>query len=294
MRVLMLGGSGQIGFPLVCRFAERFSNSQIFATSRSGQAPRPTPNNVQFLAFDPFLDDWSTLPLVDLAYNCIGQIRESKSMSFARIHRGMSERLLRHRKGLGNPCIVQLSALGAGEHPGVPFLATKSEADQLVLAEPNSFVVRPSIVCTADTMLLRKLKQLGRISRWFGGRLIIPEGFLQAKVQPIMIEDLVDLMIAVGERGSESRVIPAVGPEPLAFGELLSLVHDRSFPAWEIPRKLLEPLIRYVVSPFFPSLINYDQFRLLFEDNVGDPVPGMQLLGRSLQDSRAFWRNPRS
>ncbi|MEL6588823.1 MAG: hypothetical protein AAFQ68_02010, partial [Bacteroidota bacterium] len=195
------------------------------------------------------------------------------------------------RSLLGNPLLVQLSALGAGEHPGVPFLATKAKADRLLLAEDNTNVVRPSIVCTANTMLLRKLKQLGRISRWFGGRLIIPQGFLQAKVQPIMIDDLVDLMIAVGERGSESRVIPAVGPEPLAFGELLTLVHDRSFPAWEIPRKLLEPLIRYVVSPFFPILINYDQFRLLFEDNVGDPGPATQLLGRSLQDSRAFWRN---
>ncbi|MEL7529782.1 MAG: hypothetical protein AAFN10_00665 [Bacteroidota bacterium] len=289
MNVLFLGGSGQIGFPTAARFAERFPMHQIWASSRSGQAPAPTPINLTFIAFDPFEDDWSLLPQVDLVYNCVGQIKASKAMSFERIHLGMSQLLIRHRAGLGNPRIVQLSALGAGEHPKVPFLATKAAADEWVLSRENTYVVRPSIVCTENTMLLRKLKQLGRISKWFGGRLILPAGFLQAKVQPIMIEDLADLLIAVGLAPKGERIMPAVGPGALRFAELLSLVHDKSFPAWEIPRKLLEPLIKYLVSPLLPSLINYDQFRLLFEDNVGDKAFGEALLQRTMADTKSFW-----
>ncbi|MEM6348958.1 MAG: hypothetical protein AAF927_34045 [Bacteroidota bacterium] len=290
MNVLFLGGSGQIGFPTACRFAERLPQYQVWASSRAGQAPGPTPDNLSFLAFDPFSDDWSQLPKVDLVYNCVGQIKASQAMSFERIHLGMSKLLVQHRTEIGNPRIVQLSALGAGEHPKVSFLATKAQADDWVLKEANSYVVRPSIVCTANTMLLRKLKQLGRISRFLGGRLLLPEGFMEAKVQPIMIEDLADLLIAVGIGPKEERIIPAVGPEPLRFAELLSLVHDKAFPVWEIPRQVLEPLIRYIVSPLIPSLINYDQFRLLFEDNVGDQAFGEAVLQRKMADTKDFWR----
>ncbi|MFK7921722.1 MAG: hypothetical protein AB8H47_07175 [Bacteroidia bacterium] len=291
MKVLFLGGSGQIGFPTACRFAERYPDYQIWASSRSGKAPGPTPSNLSFIAFDPFDDDWSKLPQLDLLYNCVGQIKASKAMSFARIHHGLSERILAKRTGLGEPRIVQLSALGAGEYPQVPFLATKASADALILSADDTYVVRPSIVCTQNTMLLRKLNQLGKISRWLGGRLILPEGFLQAKVQPIMIDDLADLLISVGVQAPREQIISAVGPEPLRFAELLHLVHDRAFPAWEIPRKLLEPLIKYVVGPLLPSLINYDQFRLLFEDNVGDKAFGEAVLGREMTDTRKFWRS---
>lgn len=289
MKILFLGGSGQIGFPTAVRFAERYPSYQIFASSRSGNSPGLIPNNLTFIAFDPFKDDWSQLPQLDLLYNCVGQIKASKAMSFERIHLGLSQQIIANRKSLGDPRIVQLSALGAGEHPKVPFLATKSLADDLILGETNTYVVRPSIVCTANTMLLRKLKQLGRMSRWLGGRLLLPQGFLQARVQPIMIEDLSELLIAVGLEPSKQRIIPAVGPEALRFAELLSLVHGKAFPAWEIPRKLLEPIIKYVVSPLIPSLINYDQFRLLFEDNVGDQAFGEAVLGRKMADTSHFW-----
>lgn len=290
MKVLFLGGSGQIGFPTACRFAECYPDSQIWASSRSGKAPGPTPANLSFIAFDPFDDDWSKLPSLDLLYNCVGQIKASKAMPFERIHHGLSKRILAKRVGLGQPRIVQLSALGAGDYPHVPFLATKARADALILAAEDTYVVRPSIVCTKDTMLLRKLKQLGKISRWLGGRLILPQGFLQANVQPLLIDDLVDLLIALGVHQSEERMIPAVGPEPLRFAELLHLVHGKAFPAWEIPRKLLEPLIKYIVSLLLPSLINYDQFRLLFEDNIGDKAFGEAVLGREMADTRGFWR----
>lgn len=268
MRILILGASGQIGFPLLQRLSHSFPQAQIVGTSRSGLAPGPLASNANMLGFDPFSDDWEVLRPCDWVYNCIGQIRESKTMPFQRIHAGLTELLLANREKLGQPRIMQLSALGAGRYPDIPFLATKAEADRRLLLEPDTVVIRPSIVWTPDTMLLRKLRQLYRMSRWLGGRVIVPQGFLQSTVQPIEIDDLTALMIAVGEGRHAERIVSAVGPEPMSFGALLEEVAGKPLPAWEIPRKVLEPLIRYIVSPLMPQLINYDQFRLLFEDNI--------------------------
>jgi uncharacterized protein YbjT (DUF2867 family) len=290
MKILILGASGQIGFPLLVYLSQLSPEHAVTGTSRRGQTSHSLPTGAKMLAFDPFVDDWTELGTFDLVYNCIGQIRASREMSFERIHEGLTEKLLEKRPGLGHPRIVQLSALGAGDHPGVPFLATKGLADARLLQEQNTAVVRPSIVCTENTMLLRKLRQLLRVAPWTAGRVVAPAGFFDAGVQPILIEDLVELLAKVGVKGSPERIVEAVGPEALSFGELLHLIAGKPVRQAAIPRWAIDPLIRFVIAPFLPRLINEDQYRLLFEDNVGSVEPVKQLLGRLPEATDGFWR----
>lgn len=276
MKILILGASGQIGYPLFLHLSQVYPQGTIVGTSRSGKRKETVAtaaSSFPLTAFDPFAEnDWTRLGTFDLVYNCVGQIRASKEMSFERIHLGLTERLLARRAQLGHPRLVQLSALGAGNYPDIPFLATKAAADVRLLAAPDTAVIRPSIVWTPNTMLLRKLRQLNQMRKWLFGRVIVPRGFLQSRVQPIEIEALTALMQRVGEGDVKTRIVPAVGAQPVSFGALLEEVAGKPVAAWEIPRKFIEPLVQYVIAPFFPSLINYDQFRLLFEDNIAESV----------------------
>ncbi|MEO0468252.1 MAG: hypothetical protein AAF206_01430 [Bacteroidota bacterium] len=280
-RIVLLGGSGQIGRPSLQHLIEQFPDAQVVGSSRSAPTGDIPPQH--WMQFDPFKDEWGRLGRADVLINCIGQIREEQ-LSFADIHLGLTQKILTHRVQLGMPRIIQLSALGAGQHPNVPFLATKAQADALLLKETDTYVVRPSIVWTPNTMLLRKLRQLLRISRWLLGHLFVPEGFLQASVQPIQIDPLTHVMAALCKGLPSVRIIDAVGPRPQSFGELLETERQQqsqNLRIHEIPRQWLDPLVLGFVARFFPGIINADQYQLLFADNVGDPSKMEALLSGS-------------
>ena len=279
--IILFGASGQIGCPTLLKLIDAYPQAKVLGTYRRTLVDG-IPREHQ-LQFDPFKDDWRKLGQPDVLINCIGQIREEQ-LSFREIHLGLTEKILRHRKRLDNPRIIQLSALGAGQHPGVPFLSTKAEADLRLLSEKDTFVVRPSIVWTPNTMLLRKLRQLLTISRWLLGHLIVPEGFLQASVQPVDIETLARLMMVLCQGTFPHRIIEAVGPRPQSFGELLAAeakAQNRSLRIHEIPRRWLDPLVLGFITRFLPGIINADQYKLLFADNTGDPSKMEEILAGS-------------
>jgi hypothetical protein len=83
-----------------------------------------------------------------------------------------------------------------------------------------------------------------------------------------------------------------VGPEAIALIDLLKIMdkyHAKKLGIWEFPRSWAAWLVRYIADPLFPHLITYDQFRLLFADNVGDPERMHRLLQRPPGSTRAFW-----
>jgi hypothetical protein len=59
----------------------------------------------------------------------------------------------------------------------------------------------------------------------------------------------------------------------------------------EIPRILTDRIVKKIVSPVFPSIINKQQYHLLFQDNIGDKSEGEKYLGSPLSDTYEFWQN---
>lgn len=294
MHILILGASGQIGSPTLLQLARDFPTAMITGTSRREKVPdQYLGSNLRFRAFDPFQSDWAELGQVDVLINCIGQIKESPACSFEMIHTGITRLMLQHRETLGNPRIIQVSALGAGQHPQVPFLATKHAADQLLLAAGEAHIIRPSIVCSPDTMLVRKIRQLYRIGKQLGGNLLVPEGFMEARIQPILVADVAALISAIVSQADVPTVIPAVGPHKIAFGELVELigtVRGKSLRLLTFPRLVAAFFVRYFIAPLFPTLITWDQFQLLFEDNIGSQHPIQNALGCMPTDTLPFWK----
>jgi uncharacterized protein YbjT (DUF2867 family) len=286
--ILILGASGRIGGDLFRQLKESWPASKITGTGRKSSED-------QMISFDPFADDWSNLPgPFDVVVNCIGAIRESRDMPYDRIHQGLTELLLQHRTLLGNPRIVQVSALGARPDHPVSFLKSKGKADELLLAQPATIVVRASVVCHPETMLQLRLKKLVEMARLSFGKLLVPRGFAQTKVQPILPSDLSALLAQAVVRDEEG-VLDAVGAETFTFRELLDMMAasaGKSLKLIEVPREIMQGFVKYFVSVWFPGILNYDQFQLLFMDNTGDKSRAETFLDRPLQSSRDFWENP--
>lgn len=282
MRIIVLGASGQIGSVI---FNGLKRAHQVIGTSR-----KPS---LKLRQFDPFDDDWLSLGTADVLINCVGQIEATDSSSFYRIHVELTKRIIEHRQSIGDPRIIQISALGASTEHKVEFLRTKGEADDLLLQHPNTTVVRPSIVCTHRTMIVRKMLMLSNISRFSFGIVTVPKGFLKTKIQPIMPTDLVDL-VEKQLYDREHCVVNAVGPESLSFHEIITMMlesRNQKMRLVEISKAIADVMVSTFVSPVFPNVINAQQYQLLFENNVADEKTVTQILGRPLTSTRQFFKD---
>ena len=167
MRTVVLGASGQIGKII---YEELKKSHEVIGTSRNSSS--------ELLQFDPFKDSWSVLGKADVLVNCVGQIEATKEFSFQKIHIELTKLIIQNRERLGNPRIIQISALGASKLSELEFFKTKGIADDQLLKNSNTVIVRPSIICTHKTMMVRKMQVLYSISRFTNGLLIVPSSFL--------------------------------------------------------------------------------------------------------------------
>lgn len=193
---------------------------------------------------------------------------------------------------MGSPRVIQISVLGAEENSDIAFLRTKAIADNLLLKHKNTFILRPSIICTHNTMLVRKISSLIKVGKAFGF-VILPGGFLDHKIQPILVQDLCMIIGNICKINYPEQVIPLVGPAEISFRNLIEFAMENSgkkIKLLEINRNFIEFFVKNFLSIFFPRLLSYDQFRLLFKDNTADVKPATILLGRNPFSTKYFWK----
>jgi dTDP-4-dehydrorhamnose reductase len=282
MRIAILGASGQIGMVIYDHLKMSY---EVVGTSRNA--------GDRFQQFDPFEDDWSVLGKPDVLINCVGQIEATAKSSFYHIHVDLTKQILSHRAQLGNPRIIQISALGASPGHKVEFLRTKGIADELLLQHPDTAVIRPSIVCTHRTMIVKKMIMLSNLAAFLFGFLPVPKGFLQTRIQPIMPEDLAEVVQEVCSR-RDIKLVEAVGPERLSFYEIIQILirnRNRKFKVIEVSKRATDLLVQTFLSRLLPNVINAQQYQLLFEDNVGPVEPCKELLGRMPLSTRDFFED---
>ena len=285
MKVIVLGASGQIGRVIYSELRNSV-NMDVIGTSRK---------DVNGLVrFEPYLDDWALLQKADILINCVGQINESPALSFEKIHCGLTELILKNSNSIGNPRIIQISALGASSNHEVRFLKTKGIADELLLKAEHATVVRPSIVCTPDTMLVKKMRMLFRLSKFTGGLLFLPKGFSAHAVQPVMDSDLACIVKHLCISKELPKILNVTGDQPISFRELITMMfttRKRPFKIVEIPKGITDILVKNIIGRLFPEIISDQQYKLLFEDNVANKSVGEYYLGRSMSSTLRFWEN---
>ena len=282
MRIVVLGASGQIGSAIYDGLG---SLHEVVGTSRQASG--------KYVRFDPIQEDWSALGKVDVLINCIGQITASRQKSFHHIHVNLTKQILRHRLQIGNPFVIQLSALGASTQHPVEFLRTKGIADDLLLQHGHAAVIRPSIVCTPGTMIVKKMFMLLKLGRLFFGVNPVPGGFLGTRIQPLMPEDLVELILNICLT-RRPGIIEAVGPQSINFRQLIQILEEninQKLRLIEVSRKVFDVMMKEVVSRLVPEILNWQQYQLIFQDNIADPFMIVRIIGRPLKSVLPFFRS---
>ncbi|WP_114783564.1 Rossmann-fold NAD(P)-binding domain-containing protein [Botryobacter ruber] len=291
MRIVVLGANGQLGSRILARLLQEYPQAQVVGCVRE-KSIASVKGNAGFLQhllpFNPFRDDWAALGKVDVLINCIGIIRETASLSFEQAHLGLTKLMLQHREQLGNPKLIQLSALGADPQSPSGFLRTKGQADALLLTQRATVVVRPSIVCTPGTMLSRKLQLVKKLCRFTGGLLLFPEQFLETKLQPVAVADLTALVSQLCLQREHPAVVEVAGKERYTLRQLLELVPTcrNILPLPQALFRMFSPLLYRL----FPALIDKEQAVLLQHDNIAETDACEKILGRPMASTLPFWQ----
>lgn len=289
-RIAIIGASGQIGRLITNALKQQFLDAEILALSRQTQLVQHG-----YTVFDPAADDWSNLGKIDILINCAGIIQESKNAAFHQVHVDLIYSIIENRQLINNPRIIHISALGADPLHPIAFLKTKGIGDQILLKQQDTYILRPSIVCTPNALLVQKFKILFELSsRYLFNLTLLPTGFSKTRIQPVMPVDLEKVVVELCKQNPEQKIWNVVGAEEISFGwlmELASKVRNQKLTTIEIPKNLVASVTKNFISVWFPGLINYDQFQLLFKDNIADKRPMEQLIGKKAESTIAFWEN---
>lgn len=291
MRIVILGANGQVGREVFRQCCHHYPAAEVIGCVRQFHLHFEgcTGNKHQHsFVFDPFSDEWSRLGKADVLVNCVGIIRESGDFTFERAHIGLTRLILKHREMLGDPRVVQVSVLGADKKSSSRFMSTKAIADEDLIKEENTCVVRPSIVCTPGTMMVQKLRMAGRIAKRSFNNLLFPEQFLSTRIQPVTGKDVGDVVAMLLLKRSAQRIINITGPEEIELKELVKMTgnNTRIIPVPKLVFSLLLPFAKLIA----PGIVSREQLALLSDNNTADNAACSGLLGRPMQGTKDFWK----
>ncbi len=282
MKILLAGATGFIGGHLLRKlYAQGY---HIIACTRSPERLRELYPDIETLPIDfgqaVAIADWQPhLNGIDAVINAVGLIQETPAQSFGRIHTDAPLALFKASERAGVGRVIQISAAGADSAGATGYYASKGRADEeLSRLDLDWFIIKPSLVYGpgAKSMgLLRGLAALPRIPLLGDGR---------QWLQPVHIDDLVDLVLSCLQDGVPSRLsINAVGPAPVTLADLLQKQRlwlgkpeAKFFSAPEVLVKALPFVGAWLNEP----ALNEEAVVMLKQGNTADAEPFAKRLGR--------------
>lgn len=275
MKILLAGGRGFIGRHLL-RALEAEQHEIVLATRHS---------SVDFSTVQS-VDDW--MPLlngIDVVINCVGIIVETSSQTFMQLHVKAPSALFHACVRAGVKRVIQISALGADEHAFTPYQLSKRAADDVLRRLPLEwFVIRPSLVYGeggASAALFQRLANLPLIP-------LLGRGCQQ--VQPVHVDDLVEVVMRCLRAVPARRTLDVVGAYPISFVDWLQIMRRaRGKPkALTLPIPISFALFNARWLRFLVPLSQPDNIRMLLQGNVADVHPLTEFLGRMPRSVEAF------
>ncbi|MCG7599922.1 SDR family oxidoreductase [Halomonas sp. McH1-25] len=276
MRILLVGGSGFIGWHLLTALVAE--GHQVVATSRSGRGPELPGVSWQSLDLGKLGDagqDFTWPVDVALVINTAGLLTSDANALEAVQDRG--SRALFDLAARHDARILQFSALGAGEHAQVPFLASKAVADDYLLGlDVSAVVLRPSMVIGRGGGSSGWLTQLSPLP-------LIPLLDTRSRVQAVHIDDLVAAVLALLRQWpAHPSVLPLVGPRPMTLPQMIDTL--RGVQGWaparyvQVPRLLASTGARLGDRLGWRAL-NTQTLRLSRHDNLASPEALAEVCG---------------
>lgn len=241
----------------------------MVAVSRSADAHRALGGVIQ-VAADLGGDGWQSWAAgCSAAIHLVGIIREvpSSGVTFDRVHRQFTARVIECCHRLGIPRLVHMSALGARPNAATSYHRSKWAAEELVRASGLRWTIfRPSLIFGPGDGFEQSIVPVMRKMPVFP---VFGDGL--PKMQPVAVEEVARCFVAALDRDAcESQVYEVGGPEALAYNEVLA----RMARALGLRRRFVHlplGLSRFLVAvterlPGAP--ITRDQLTMLFEGST--------------------------
>ena len=283
MRIAILGGTGQIGSVITQELLKAFPQSEILSCSRNGGSEE---HNIKF---NVLKDDWTLLGKLDYIINSVGIIEENGENTFKSIHIDVVKKIIKHKELLGDPMIIHVSVLGANTNSKSQYAATKGRAEEIIADTKKWNIIKPSFVCSPETTIVKKIRMMKHMSLWLMGFLPIPAKFLKSKFQPVMVEDISELVKQCIYQNINQEVIYATGEETYTLTDWINIAGKGGIKIIEIPNWLVDATFSLLTS-LFPKIMNKEQYELIQYDNIcNDNHKFHQILKRKPISTNIFW-----
>ena len=233
--ITLFGGYGFIGNYLLKRLCARGHRVRLAVASERTILPKDSQHPLAEV-FGCSLGNPDSLEEVirdaDAVVNLIGILNPNKERGFRESHEDWPAAITAATKEVsgnnssnnsGNnkkPHLVHISALGASADAASEYLRSKYAGEQKVAAYRHRTIIRPSLVYGNDSPFARKM--LGMLR--YLPCLWLPAG--SSVTQPIMVEDLRDLILHILQKPEEFRekTLSAAGPEVMNMRRLLQII----------------------------------------------------------------------
>ena len=271
-KVLIFGGSGQIGRHLIRRLTNK--NYLVTVVTRNlhtkGTVLRlgGNPGYVEIIEANIFNEDKlnDLFKDKDICINLVGIISENKKNKFKNIHTYFPTLLSKKCEEFKLKQFIHISALGVDKAKDSKYAKSKLEGEKNILENfSKTTILRPSVVYSVDdnftTNLMTLLSLLPVFPLYYEGK---------TKFSPIHVSELCEIILEIIEKRIIEKIVECVGPEELSFKEILKKLLfsiDKKRILFNLPL-FLAKIIIFFLEKLPKPLITQDQLTLLKYDNV--------------------------
>ena len=222
-KVLIFGGSGQIGRHLIRRLTNK--NYLVTVVTRNlhkkGTVLRlgGNPGYVEIIEANIFNEDKlnDLFKDKDICINLVGIISENKKNKFKNIHTYFPTLLSKKCEEFKLKQFIHISALGVDKAKDSKYAESKLAGEKNILENfSKTTILRPSVVYSVDdnftTNLMTLLSLLPVFPLYYEGK---------TKFSPIHVSELCEIILEIIEKCIIEKIVECVGPEELSFKEIL-------------------------------------------------------------------------
>ncbi len=234
--ITLFGGYGFIGGYLLKRLCARGHRVRLAVASERAILPKDSQHPLAEV-FGCSLGNPDSLEEVirgaDAVVNLIGILNPNKERGFRESHEDWPAAITAATKKVPSnnnsnnkkPHLVHISALGASADAKSEYLRSKYAGEQKVTAYRHRTIIRPSLVYGNDSPFA--IQMLGMLR--YLPCLWLPAG--SSVTQPIMVEDLRDLILHILQKPEEfcGKTLAAAGPEATNMRRLLQMIARHEF-----------------------------------------------------------------
>ena len=231
---------------------------------------------------------------VEVVIHLVGIIRKSRNRTYDLINRQGVANVVAAAKEVRVKHFIQVSAIGATNDAGYPYLYSKWRGEQEVVNSGLPYtIIRPSIMFGAGDEFLNTLSGLVKTAP------VVPvAGSGRNRFQPIAVADMARcLALAVDREDLKGKTVEIGGPDQLSYNEVISIIARTlgkrrlhfHVPVWLM--YLVVAIIQKVVSR---PPVTTDQLRMIAIRNVAEPGIVEETFGftpRALEGNIEFIRS---